>query len=158
MPFIPSPEGEGSSRRNYNVNYHIVWCPKYRKAVHKVARSLVERYDGFAVESLNIKNMVKNRHLARSISDAGWGMFLNVLGTKVESAGRWHEKVSPNGTSQACSRCGVAVRKFLAVRLHDCPQCGLSLDRDVNAGINILARTGPSWRDGVSMPLVEARS
>lgn len=125
---------------------------------HKTAYSLIKSYDGLAVEALNIKGMIRNRHLAKSISDASWGMFLMILKSKAESAGRWYQEVAPNGTSQECSSCGEIVKKSLAVRVHNCPHCGLSLDRDVNAALNILARTGPSWRGGVVMPLVEARS
>ena len=127
---------------------------------HKIAHSLVKEYDGFAVENLNIKGMIKNHHLAKSISDAGWGMFLAILKSKAENAGRWYQEVIPNGTSQECSSCGLVVKKSLAVRVHNCPYCGLSLDRDMNAALNILqkARIEPSWRGGVSMPLVEARS
>jgi putative transposase len=127
---------------------------------HKVAYSLVKSYDGFAIENLNIKNMIRNRHLAKSISDAGWGMFLKILSDKAESAGRWYQEVIPNGTSQICSKCGNIVKKSLAVRVHNCPYCGLSLDRDVNAALNIYQKAWiePSWRGGVVMPLVEARS
>lgn len=125
---------------------------------HKVAHSLVQKYDGFAVEALNVRGMVKNRYLAKSISDASWGLFLTILKSKAESAGRWYREVAPNGTSQICSQCGQIVKKPLAVRIHNCPHCGLSLDRDINAARNILARTEPSWRGGVVMPLVEARS
>lgn len=125
---------------------------------HKTANSLVQNYDGFAVEALSIKNMVRNRHLAKSISDASWGIFLTILKSKAENAGRWYQEVSPNGTSQECSSCNGVVKKSLAVRVHNCPHCGLSLDRDINAALNILARTEPSWRGGVVMPLVEARS
>jgi len=125
---------------------------------HKIACSLVQRHDGFAVEALNIKGMMKNRYLAKPISDASWGIFLSILKVKAESAGRWYQEISPNGTSQRCSACGEVVRKSLAVRAHNCPFCGLSLDRDINAALNILARTGPSWRGGAARPLVEARS
>src|SRR3990167_2247904 len=115
---------------------------------HQVTNSLVKNYDGFAVENLNIKNMVKNKYLSKSIHDAGWGMFLNILKCKAESAGRWYQEISPNRTSQKCSFCGKVVKKSLAVRMHNCPYCGLSLDRDVNAALNILqkARIEPSWR------------
>jgi len=127
---------------------------------HKVTHFLVKNYDGFAVEDLNIKNMVKNRHFAKSIYDAGWGMFLKILKDKAESAGRWYQEISPNGTSQVCSSCGKVVKKSLVVRIHKCPYCGLSLDRDINAALNILQKAWiePSWRGGISMPLVEARS
>jgi putative transposase len=125
---------------------------------HKVTHTLVQNYDGFAVESLNIKNILKNKYLAKSISDAGWGIFLKILSDKAESAGRRYREISPNGTSQICSQCGSIVKKSLSVRIHNCPYCGLSLDRDLNAALNILARAEPSWRGGVLMPLVEARS
>ena len=125
---------------------------------HKIAYSLVLSYDGFAIEALNIKGMMKNRYLARSISDASWGIFLTVLKSKAENAGKWYQEVSPNGTSQECSQCGHLVKKSLAVRVHNCPSCGLSLNRDINAALNILARTEPSWRGGTVIPLVEARS
>lgn len=125
---------------------------------HKVTHTLVQNYDGFAVESLNIKGMVKNRYLAKSISDASWGIFLVILKSKAENAGRWYQEVIPNGTSQECSQCGNLVKKSLAIRVHTCPYCGLSLDRDINAALNILARTEPSWRGGAVMPLVETRS
>lgn len=126
---------------------------------HKTAYRLVQSYDGFAVENLNIQGMVQNRYLAKSISDAGWGMFLNILRVKAENAGRWYEEIDPKGTSQLCSNCGATVKKSLKVRIHKCPLCGLRLDRDLNAARNILqkARTGPSSR-GCTGDLVEARS
>jgi len=73
-------------------------------------------------------------------------MFLSILKFKAENAGRWYREVAPHGTSQQCSSCGEVIKKSLAVRVHDCPHCGLSLDRDLNAARNILqlARTGPS--------------
>ena len=125
---------------------------------HKTAHSLVNAYDGFAVEALNIKDMVKNRRFAKSISDAGWGMFTTILKSKAENAGRWYREVPPNGTSQECSSCGSLVKKSLTVRVHSCPFCGLILDRDQNAALNIIARTKLSWRSGAVMPFVEARS
>ncbi|GFP19417.1 putative transposase [Candidatus Hakubella thermalkaliphila] len=113
---------------------------------HKVAYCLVKAYDGFAVETLKVKAMVQNKYLSKSISDASWGMFLLILKGKAESAGRWYREVPSNGTSQRCSGCGEIVKKSLAVRTHNCPHCGLVLDRDQNAALNILKRawTGPS--------------
>ena len=104
---------------------------------HKVADNLVKNYGRIAVEDLRIKNMVRNHHLARSISDAGWGQFVNILSYKAEYAGREFIQVNPNGTSQICSGCGVTVKKSLSTRVHNCPACGLSLDRDFNAALNI---------------------
>ena len=104
---------------------------------HKVADNLVKNYGRIAVEDLRIKNMVRNHHLARSISDAGWGQFVNILSYKAEYAGREFAQVNPNGTSQICSGCGATVKKSLSTRVHNCPACGLSLNRDFNAALNI---------------------
>jgi putative transposase len=101
---------------------------------------LVRRYGLVAVESLNIRGMLKNDRLARSISDAGWSGFLLTLRSKAESAGVVYVEVNARGTSQQCSGCGIEVRKELSVRRHDCPHCGISLHRDENAARNILAR------------------
>jgi len=106
---------------------------------HKLSLELVRHNDLIAVEDLRIKNMVRNRHLAKSISDAGWGQFLSILSAKAEYAGRTVAKVDPRQTSQLCSGCGAVVEKVLSVRVHRC-SCGLTLDRDHNAARNILAR------------------
>lgn len=108
---------------------------------HKLSRTIVDQYGVITVEDLKVRNMVRNRHLARSISDAGWGSFLIKLAYKAEEAGRLFEKVPPHGTSQMCSGCGEKVPKSLSVRTHRCPHCGLVLDRDHNAAINILRRS-----------------
>ncbi len=119
-----------------------------REHHHQVACRLVRRYGLIAVERLNIRGMVKNRRLARAISDAGWSGFIGILKHKAEKAGASVVEVDPRGTSQECSRCGQEVHKDLSVRWHDCPHCGLSLNRDHNAALNILARglarTGPA--------------
>ena len=82
--------------------------------------------------------MVKNHNLAQSISDAGWGIFFTLLKYKAENAGRMVIAVNPHNTSQICSGCGCIVKKALSVRTHTCLECGLVLDRDINAAINIL--------------------
>lgn len=110
---------------------------------HKVARSLVDRHGVIVAESLNIQGMLKNRKLARRISDAGWFSFLEILASKAEQAGSQVVLVDPKMTSQTCSSCGAIVRKSLAVRVHKC-ECGCELDRDENAALNILAR-GTAW-------------
>lgn len=107
---------------------------------HKVALTLVRSYGLIAVENLNIRGMVRNHRLARSISDAAWGSFVSVLVSKAESAGAEVVKVNPAGTSQECSQCDATVKKALSVRTHNCPSCGLRLHRDENAARNILAR------------------
>lgn len=112
----------------------------------KTALDLVRRYDLIAVEDLNIRGLARMR-LAKSVHDAGWAGFLHALATKAEEAAREVVAVNCRGTSQECSGCGAVVPKGLHVRTHAC-DCGLVLDRDVNAARNILARAGPSGSGG----------
>lgn len=108
---------------------------------HKVSRKIVNTYGFIAVEDLNIKGMVKNHCLAKSISDAGWGQFLGFLEYKAEEAGVQFEKVAPHYTSINCSHCGNPVPKTLKDRIHFCITCGTTLDRDHNAALNILKKS-----------------
>jgi len=105
--------------------------------VHQESRKLVNRFGVIAFEDLNVQDMQSNHCLAKSIGDAGWSMFVNTTRSKAEEAGSKVVLVNPNGTSQTCSRCGLIVKKDLSERVHRC-ECGLELDRDVNAAINIL--------------------
>lgn len=105
---------------------------------YKLAHKLVRDYDLIAFERLNIKGMVRNRHLAKSISDAGWGQFLRILSFKAEEAGKRVVEVNPYRTSWVCSHCGEPVDKSLCERWHLCHHCGLSIPRDHNSAINIL--------------------
>ena len=105
---------------------------------HKLSRNLVDTFDRIVFEDLQIQNMVKNHHLAKSISDAGWSQLMNFTKTKAEYAGKIVEFVNPRNTSQNCSGCHTPVPKDLSIRTHICPFCGLVLDRDHNAAINIL--------------------
>src|SRR5438270_7472681 len=106
----------------------------------KQANALISSHDLIAYEHLQIRNLVKNRHLAKSISDAAWGRFL----TWVKYYGTVHGvpvlAVEPAFTSQQCSGCGSMVRKSLRVLTHVCPPCGLVLGRDHNAAKNILQK------------------
>lgn len=106
---------------------------------HKAAKSLVDRFDRIAVEGLNIKGMVRNTHLAKHISDAGWGQFLAITQSKAENAGRVFEKVPARFTSQTCSSCGHQQKMPLALRVFNCGGCGHTIDRDENAALNIRA-------------------
>ena len=92
-----------------------------------------------AVEKLNIKGLAKTR-LAKSINDAGWGQFIDILSNKAANAGLKVIAVNPNGTSQECSSCGHKVKKPLSQRMHNCPICHVSLCRDLNAAVNIKKR------------------
>jgi len=95
-------------------------------------------------------HMVKNHHLAKSISDAAWGNFILTLASKAGNAGLHLLKVPPHGTSQICSCCGEKVINSLYERVHRCDSCGLSLDRDHNAAINIL-RVASTLRGGAAV-------
>jgi putative transposase len=111
--------------------------------LHKLSYALVQGYDGIALEDLSIRNMVRNKRLSKSILDSGWGLFKDQLTYKAESAGREVVFVNPAYTSQDCSNpnCNRRHALTLADRWLECP-CGLSLDRDHNAAINILSRAG----------------
>jgi putative transposase len=115
--------------RNQRLDFH-----------HKETRKIVNNFGLIVAEGLKIRNMVRNRHLSKSISDAGWGCFINILAYKAEEAGCQFEKVSPQYTSVNCSQCGEPAPKTLSVRIHRCPTCGLVMDRDQNAAINILQK------------------
>ena len=110
--------------------------------MNKLALSYLIVYQVVYIEALKIKNMVKNRHLSKSISDASWGMFFTILARKAASAGRQVVEVNPRRTSQDCSGCGAYVPKKLSVRIHRCPACGLVMDRDENSAVNLILRGG----------------
>jgi len=97
--------------------------------LHKQTRKLVNNYSNIAVEKLQIKNMIKNKHLSKSINDASWNKFLQILSYKVEETGGQIVEINPKGTSQYCI-CGNKVKKSLAVRTHKCNKCGIKIDRD----------------------------
>ena len=105
---------------------------------NKVSRQLVDRYGVIVFEDLNIKGMMENHNLAKSIGDVAWNMLVKATENKAAYAGSKVVLVDPRQTSQMCSRCGLIVKKDLSERVHSCPECGLSMDRDLNAAINIL--------------------
>jgi len=115
-----------------------------RDFLDKLVYDLVQDFDFIAQEDLQILNMVRNRHLSKSILDSGWGYFKKRLLDKAADAGRAVVFVDPAYTSKTCSSCGARFESLtLADRWVRCT-CGLSLDRDHNAAINILnkARAG----------------
>ncbi|WP_242218721.1 transposase [Bacillus cereus group sp. BfR-BA-01380] len=111
-----------------------------RDFLHKLSYNLAKEHSVIVVENLNIRNMVRNRKLSKSISDAGWGMFRNMLAYKCENHGGVLIKVEPKYTSQDCSVCKNRVKKSLSIRTHICTKCGTVLDRDYNASQNILQK------------------
>jgi putative transposase len=117
---------------------HLKISHQRRDFHFKTAKQYTETHSTIVVEQLSIDNMVKNHHLSKSILDAGWGAFLDILEEKAGRAGHRVIRVNPRFTSQKCSMCGEIVQKSLSVRTHICPFCGYVADRDVNAAKNIL--------------------
>jgi putative transposase len=131
------------SKRRYKAKLRVARVHEQivdarRNFAHQVSRWLVNNYDLIALEKLQIRNMARSR-LAKSITDASWGLLGTLIAYKAESAGKQCVQVNPAGTSRDCSSCGQPVPKTLAVRRHKCA-CGADLDRDHNAALNILAR------------------
>ena len=128
------------------VQHHHQRIANRRKDfLNKLANDLVSRYDHIAVEDLQVSNMVRNHHLSKSILDAGWGYFRQQLFAKAAYAGRIIVAVSPAYTSRTCSQCG---RIFASLTLADRwveHECGLSLDRDQNAALNLLKAGRALW-------------
>lgn len=122
---------------------HAKVANQRRDFAQKEARKLARRFDRIGAENLRIKNMVRNRHLARSIGDAGWGDFLSTLEWQARKAGREVVRLDPRNTTQNCSGCGTKAkcRLGLADRTFRCDECGLVLDRDRNAARNL----NPGW-------------
>ena len=105
---------------------------------HKLSHKLVSTYSLIAVEDLNIKGLASGM-LAKSVNDAGWSLFLNLLSYKAENAGSKLIKVDPRYTSQTCPDCGNIRKKELSERWHSC-DCGSSMHRDIAAALVILSR------------------
>ena len=110
-----------------------------RDFLHKLSRRLVNSHSLLALEDLASQEMAE-KQFGKSITDAGWSEFISMLSYKAEGAGSRVMLVNPKNTTKECSRCGVLTDKALSERQHNCPSCGLTLGRDLNAAINILIR------------------
>ncbi|MDV3244144.1 MAG: transposase [Nitrososphaerales archaeon] len=137
-----SREKPGSNNR---LKTKMALAKVWRKArnrrtdnAHKVSHYLINHYSTIVFEDLHIPSMVKNHHLASAIMDASWGQLRRLTAYKAERRGGRVILVEPRETSQKCSGYGGVVPKELSERVHDCPNCGLVMDRDVNAAMNIL--------------------
>ncbi|HZR44089.1 MAG TPA: transposase [Ktedonobacteraceae bacterium] len=144
---------KGSKRRRKaaksTAQTHLKIKRQRRDFHYKTAKRYAEHYQVIAVEKLSILNMVQNHCLAKSIMDASWGAFLDILEDKAARAGHQVIRVNPRFTSQKCFKCDEIVQKSLSVRTHICPFCGYIDDRDANAAKNILksARPGHGLQD-----------
>jgi putative transposase len=138
-----SRKNKGSNNRAKAVKKlaktHLKVANKRKDFHYKTAGLIVSKADVVAHEKLNIKGLGKTK-LAKSILDAGWGQFLEILKCKAEKAGVLIIEVNANGTTQECSTCGVKVPKQLKDRVHNCSSCGTELCRDLNAALNIRNR------------------
>lgn len=147
---------KGSNRRRKAVallaKAHQTVRRQRRDFHHKTALALMRETETIYHEELQVRNLLRNHHLAKSILDAGWSVFLSILTFKAESAGRRVQAVDPAYTSLTCSGCGVVVAKGLSVRWHACPECGTSLHRDHNAAKNIQWR-GQRLRGLAGLPV-----
>jgi len=151
--------------RNRYARKHLRVSRQRKEYCKRLAYSVIQSNDLVAYEDLNVKGLVRNRHLAKSISDAGWYAFRSWLEYFGRKYGKVTVAVPPHNTSQNCSSCGKKVKKSLSTRTHVCPDCGYVEDRDINAAINILRlglstvghtetyATGdlPSWAVGASL-------
>ncbi len=170
----PAPLSVKSSKTRQSNNYHKARVAKAKQHLRvsrqrkdhavKLARCVCASNDCIAYEDLSVRNLVRNRKLSKSISDAGWTQFRNWI----EYYGWKFDKITiavpPQYTSQDCPACGTRVKKSLSTRTHVC-KCGYIEDRDIAASINILKKglsTGghlgtyawgetPSWAVGASL-------
>ena len=139
-----SKKVKGSKNRRKAVNRlgraHLKVQRQRKDFAVKAARCVVRSNDLVVLEDLQIRNMVKNHHLAKSISDAAWGDFRRWVEYFGKVYGVATVAVATPYTSQNCSSCGETVKKSLSTRTHICPSCGHVQDRDHNAAINILKK------------------
>ncbi len=137
---LPKDDKKKCKVRSILQKIHCTIKNQRKDFLHKLSRNIVNEYSHICVEDLNIKKMLKEGFttLARHISDCGWGDFLNMLNYKAVEAGSQIIYVNPAYTSQKCSKCGMIIKKELSDRVHKCNACGIELDRDYNASLNIL--------------------
>ncbi len=134
-----------AARRKIVSRIHDRITNKRTNFAHQVSRQLVNGYGVIVLEKLAVTEMISNHtnvfgnKLNKNITDVAWSQFAQFTAYKAADAGRLFLQVDPRNTSKRCSRCQSLVVKDLSVRIHDCPHCGLVLDRDHNAAINILA-------------------
>ena len=144
----------GSNRRKKQQHtlalHHEQTANKRRDFIGKLVYKLYhhQKNNVLVAENLNTSNMVQNKHLSKSISDASWAKFFEWAGNIAERDGFHFHQVDPKNTSQICASCGEKSPKklSLAIRTFDCQYCGTSLDRDHNAALNILYRAAAALR------------
>ena len=153
---------KGSNRRRRQrrkvAKIHQKIADQRNDFMDKLTTNLTKTYTSFAVENLQINNMLQNHNLAKSISYASWGIFIRKLSCKAESTNLKVIGVQPQDTSRRCSNCGAEKEMPLSERVYRCDSCHLEIDRDINASINILQKattvghTGSQARGGDEDP------
>jgi putative transposase len=131
-----TPQQEKRRKVVARVHERIAW--KRQNFAHQLSRKIVNRFGMIALEDIHVNRMLHNHCLAKSLSDAAWSGFFQQLAYKAACAGRQFVAVNPAYTSQDCSGCGHRQRMPLSERVFSCPCCGMVLDRDHNAALNIL--------------------
>ena len=108
--------------------------------LHKISTDIIRKYDVICCEDLNVKGMVRNNHLAKSVSDASWGTFVTMLEYKAKWYGKTLVKIGRfYPSSKTCHHCGYVKEDLsLSDRYYTCHNCGKLIDRDLNAAMNIL--------------------
>jgi len=151
--------------RNRYARKHLRVSRQRKGFVQREALRVIQSNDLIVYEDLNVKGMVRNRHLAKSISDTAWSSFRSWLEYFGYKYGKITIAVAPHNTSQNCFNCGHKVQKSLSTRTHVCNHCGYVEDRDINAALNILKKgisteghsgnyawgETPSWAIGVNL-------
>jgi IS605 OrfB family transposase len=135
----PQSNNYKKARKRY-AKKHLRVSRQRKGFAQKEALRVIKSNDFIAYEDLNVKGMVKNSKLAKSINDVAWSTFRQWLEYFGFKYGKSTVAVSPHNTSQNCSNCGQKVPKSLSTRTHICPHCGYVEDRDINAAINILKK------------------
>jgi putative transposase len=125
---------------------HAVTARRRANHLHQTSARLMRDYDVVAIEALQVNGLARGI-LAKDVHDVSWAKFISLLRYKAAKAGTRLIEVDPRNTTQDCSGCGVRVTKELGDRQHECPRCGLSIDRDLNAARNILNRAGVGPRN-----------
>ena len=129
---------KGKARKRKLVSLHRKVANQRNDFLHKTSRMLVNQYGLIVYEDLDIKQMMMEGRHAKGIADVSWSKFIKILNYKAASAGSYAIAVNPQYTTQGCSGCGRLEKKAIWERQHNCPACGLSIHRDLNASKNIL--------------------
>ncbi|TRU64137.1 MAG: transposase, partial [Microcystis aeruginosa Ma_QC_C_20070823_S13D] len=135
----PQSNNYQKARKRY-ARKHLRVSRQRKGFAQKEALRVIKSNDFIAYEDLNVKGMVKNSKLAKSINDVAWSTFRQWLEYFGFKYGKATVAVAPHNTSQNCSNCDQKVPKSLSTRTHICPHCGYVEDRDINAAINILKK------------------